>query len=482
MANQSQENLEKKSSSSSAVVVVVVPFPSQSHLNQLFNLSHIISSHDIPVHYVGSTLHNAQVKSRANQALNDTKKMIQFHDFPIPHFQSPLPNDIKFPSHLMPSFEATIKHLQQPFYDILTMLSKTATRVVVIHDPLMNSVVQDSSTFPNTESYQFHCVSPLYHFTYVRDILGVQIGHDADNKYANIPSLEKSITSEFEAFVAYQDQFVNQHIIKTSGHLYNTCRLLESTFLDFMLEMNRESDENVKMWAIGPLKTVTSFKNRSPNRVNGEHKCLEWLDKQESNSVLYISFGTTTFMKDEQIRELAVGLEKSGVKFLWVLRDADKGNVFDEGEVRRPQLPQGFEDRVKEKGIVVRDWAPQLEILGHSSTGGFMSHCGWNSCLESISLGVPIAAWSMHSDQPINAVLMTDLLKIGVVIREWAKKDELVSSSVVEEFVKRLMKSEEGNEVRKRAEELGYELRKATAQGGVSRLELDSFIAHITRS
>ena len=72
------------------------------------------------------------------------------------------------------------------------------------------------------------------------------------------------------------------------------------------------------------------------------------------------------------------------------------------------------EERTKGKGMVVREWVPQVKILGHPSTGGFMSHCGWNSCVESISMGVPIAAWPMHADQPFNAVLITKVLKVGV--------------------------------------------------------------------
>ena len=71
---------------------------------------------------------------------------------------------------------------------------------------------------------------------------------------------------------------------------------------------------------------------------------MEWLNKQEPKSVLYVSFGTTTFVEEEQIRELAIGLEKSGAKFIWVLRDADKGDIFDEVGVRRLQLPLGFEE------------------------------------------------------------------------------------------------------------------------------------------
>lgn len=90
-------------------------------------------------------------------------------------------------------------------------------------------------------------------------------------------------------------------------------------------------------------------------------------------------------------------------------RDADRGNFFA-GDVKSAGLPEGYEERIKDVGLVVRDWAPQLEILAHPSTGGFMTHCGWNSCLESITMGVPIAAWLMHSDQPKNAYLVTEIL------------------------------------------------------------------------
>ncbi|XP_057503559.1 zeatin O-xylosyltransferase-like [Actinidia eriantha] len=105
--------------------------------------------------------------------------------------------------------------------------------------------------------------------------------------------------------------------------------------------------------------------------------------------------------------------------------------------------------------MVVTDWGPQIEILGHPSTGGFISHCGWHSCLESITMRVPIAAWPMHSDQPKNAFLVTDILKIGVVVNRWEHREELLTSSTIAEAVKRLMASEEGEELRKRSKELG---------------------------
>ncbi|KAB1222285.1 Zeatin O-glucosyltransferase [Morella rubra] len=131
--------------------------------------------------------------------------------------------------------------------------------------------------------------------------------------------------------------------------------------------------------------------------------------------------------------------------------------------------------------MVVRDWAPQLEILSHPSTGGFMSHCGWNSSMESITMGVPIAAWPMASEQPMNAVLITKLLKVGIIVKDWSRRDQIVMSTTVENAVKMLMASKEGDVIRKRAVDLGGAVRSSMDKGGVSRMELDSFVAHITR-
>lgn len=187
--------------------------------------------------------------------------------------------------------------------------------------------------------------------------------------------------------------------------------------------------------------------------------------------------------------EVAKGLEKSKQRFIWVVRDADKGDVFKGGSCggggggggEEVVLPKGFEERVKGIGLVVREWAPQLEILSHSSIGGFMSHCGWNSCMESISMGVPIAAWPMHSDQPRNRVLVTEVLKVGVVVKEWDHRDELVTASDVENAVRKLMATKEGHEMRQRAMDLKNVILKSKDEGGASRMEFDDFIAHVTR-
>lgn len=335
----------------------------------------------------------------------------------------------------------------------------------------MSSVVQDLVLIPHVESYSFHSVSAFAMFFYFWEALGRPFPVEPEILKA-LPSLEGCFTTEFKKFVTKQ----HNHAKLASGRLYNTCKVIEGPFLDLLAK--EEISGNKKRWALGPVNPVELQANLGSKQI---HKCLEWLDKQTPNSVIYVSFGTTTSLSDAQITELALGLEKSEQKFIWVLREADKGNIFSgEGE-RGDQLRKGYEERVEGRGMVVREWAPQLEILGHPSTGGFMSHCGWNSCMESITMGVPIAAWPMHSDQPRNTVLITKVLKVGVVVKDWERRDDLVEASTIERVVKILMGSKEGEEMRRRAAELGGAVRESVAEGGGSRLEVDSFIAHITR-
>ncbi|XP_055802711.1 zeatin O-xylosyltransferase-like [Solanum dulcamara] len=453
------------------IAIVMVPFPAQGHLNQLLQLSCLISSsYDLHVYYVGSVTHNRQARVRAN-ALNPSDiAKIHFHDIPTPEFASPPPDYnalSKFPSQLQPSWDASML-LRESIASFLRDISSKSRRVVVVHDSLMSYNVQDVSSLHNGESYVFNCISvfTLYCLMSLSMGMSVQLEEELVKK---LPSMEGTLTDKIKNLGASQSPYIDIR----SGDIHNTSKIIEDEFLDLFAQVASKKEK--KQWAIGPV-----LPTKLDGLSNKENICLEWLNKQPSRSVLYVSFGTTTSFSNREIKELAMGLEQSKQRFLWVLRDADRGDIFT-GEARRLELPEGFEERVKGVGLVVREWAPQPEILAHSSMGGFMSHCGWNSCIESITMGVPIAAWPMHSDQPKNGFLVTEMLKIGLIVREWEKREELVSASTIENVVRKLMASEEGDAIRKRAEELGEAVRQSTEKGGASRMELDSFIAHITR-
>ncbi|KAK4373338.1 hypothetical protein RND71_008722 [Anisodus tanguticus] len=80
-------------------------------------------------------------------------------------------------------------------------------------------------------------------------------------------------------------------------------------------------------------------------------------------------------------------------------------------------------------------------------------------------MGVPIAAWPIRFDQPKNGFLMKEIMKVGLIVREWEKREELVSASSIENVVRKLMASEEGDVNRKRTEELGEAVRRPQRKG-----------------
>ncbi|KNA14807.1 hypothetical protein SOVF_104190 [Spinacia oleracea] len=460
------------------VVVVMVPLLAQGHLNQLLHLSHLITSYGIPVHYACSASHNRQAKLRLNGWNSESLTNIHFHDLELPPFESRAPKDdpsVPFPEHLQPLFEASL-HLRQPVSLLLQQLSAEFDRVIVIHDLLMTYVVQDVKLISNAEAYNFIPISAFTFFVNAwkglsKEDNSVQL--DSKDIPQGIPTEDGCATEQVLEFAAKQMKLLGFE----SGWIYNTSRVIEDRYVQ-LLEKKYSTETQKKHFVLGPFNPVDIRCSNGKNR----HECLEWLDEQEKGSVIYVSFGSTTSLTDEQIKELANGLEICGEKFIWVLRRADSNDVFAEADkVNNPQLPEGYEERVKDRGIVLRDWAPQLEILAHPSTGGFMSHCGWNSCMESISMGVPVAAWPMHSDQPRNAFLLSNVLKVGVMVRDWKHRGEIVKSSTIEDAVKTLMASEEGKEIKKRAAELGEAVRGSVAEGGVCCLEREAFIAHISR-
>ncbi|KAM3339491.1 zeatin O-glucosyltransferase-like [Capsicum galapagoense] len=454
------------------VAVIMVPLPAQGHLNQLLHLSRLITLYNIPVHYVGASTHIRQAKFRVHGFDPLTAKNLHFHEFPTPSFETPPPNpnaSHKFPNQLIPSFYATI-HLRDPVSSLVRqLLGANHRRVIVIYDSLMTWVVQDVPAIQNAECYRFNSISAFHTFSCIWEARGKPFLAGTEI-FEGIPSNENCCTPELWELWSKQESLEGKI---SSGELFNSSIVIEGLYLDLVAkEIN-----GLNLWAIGPFNPLSlTEQNKDSNKC---HQTFDWLDKQEPDSVIYVSFGTSTSLSNKEIEQLAVGLEKSQQKFVWVLRDADKGDVFA-GDERRARLSEGYEERLKGRGIIVRDWAPQLEILAHPSTGGFMSHCGWNSCMESISMGVPIAAWPMHSDQPRNSQLVTKFLKIGLNVRH-SCHDELITSDMVENAVRTLMASPEGDEMRKRASELSISVKQSIRDGGGNGAEMDSFITHITR-
>nr|GEX04156.1 UDP-glycosyltransferase 73C6-like [Tanacetum cinerariifolium] len=133
----------------------------------------------------------------------------------------------------------------------------------------------------------------------------------------------------------------------------------------------------------------------------------------------------------------------------------------------------------------IRDWAPQVLILSHPSVGGFLTHCGWNSVLESVSAGVPMITWPMFAEQFLNEKLVVQVLGVGVgvgaqVVVHWGEEEKFgvtVKSEDIKDSIEKVMDvGIEGNERRKKAKVLGRVAKKAIEEGGSSHCNLTLLI------
>ncbi|KAK6158854.1 hypothetical protein DH2020_006168 [Rehmannia glutinosa] len=216
------------------------------------------------------------------------------------------------------------------------------------------------------------------------------------------------------------------------GILVNSFKELEPSAIEAL-----QVKENGKpiVYPIGPLVQMGSSKSE----VDGSCVCLKWLDEQPSASVLYVSFGSGGTLSHDQIIELALGLEMS------------------EQRVSREDPGPG------PCGAL---WAPQAKILAHESLSAFLTHCGWNSILESVVNGVPMIVWPLYAEQRMNAVMLHEDVKVA--LRPQVGENGLVGRVEIANVVKCLMEGEEGKSIRSRMRDLKDAAAKVLGENGSS--------------
>ncbi|XP_015164221.1 anthocyanidin 3-O-glucosyltransferase 4-like [Solanum tuberosum] len=195
---------------------------------------------------------------------------------------------------------------------------------------------------------------------------------------------------------------------------------------------------------------------------------------------ILINLGRITVV---QFVELALGLEASGYPFILVIKTGEGQAPIEEWISKN-----GFEERTKERGLLIRGWSPQVVILLHPAVGGFLTHCGWNSTVEGISAGVPLITWPLFAEQFLNEKLLEHVLNIAVGVGSQAivhlgeeeKFGSQVSNKAVTDAIKKVMdKEKEGNKIRKRARELGEMAKRAVEDGESSHLNVILLIKEI---
>lgn len=259
--------------------------------------------------------------------------------------------------------------------------------------------------------------------------------------------------------------------LESWGLVVNSFTELEQVYLEYL----RKDLGHDRVWAVGPLLPPDDDDLSGPARKGGSstvsvEDIKSWLDAREDRKVVYVCFGSQAVLTNDQMKELALGLEKSGVHFVLCVKEPTKGGHADVCQL----MPQGFEDRVVGRGLVIRGWAPQVVILRHRAVGAFLTHCGWNSVLEGVVAGVTLLAWPMGADQYSNATLLVDQLEVGFRVCEGARTVPN-SNELAHAVAESVSESEKQVKMRERVKALREAALEAVKEGGSSVKELDDF-------
>lgn len=413
-------------------------------------------------------------------------------------------NTENLPLDLIGKLFASSVSLKTPFHNLLLdIIEKQGKPPLCIISDVFFGWATDVANSTGTVNVTFSTGGAYGTMAYVS--LWLNLPHrQTDSEEFSVPGFPERCrfhVSHLHRFLRYADgtdlwsSFMQPQItgsLRSFGWLCNTVEEIEP----FGLELLRKYIKKSPVWTIGPLLPKQWLNKSSFSSNNGLYKqhagkepgispekCVQWLDLQCPESVLYISFGSQNTISPSHMMELAIGLEESGNPFIWVIRPP---LGFDlKAEFRAEWLPEGFEDRMSksEQGLLVKNWAPQLEILSHKSTGAFLSHCGWNSTLESLSQGVKMIGWPMAAEQTYNSKMLVE--EMGVAKELTRGMQSSISREEVKKVIKLVMDKEgKGGDMKKKAEEIAQHIRAAVREGGgqeegSSIKALDDFVSAI---
>ncbi|OEL17323.1 DIMBOA UDP-glucosyltransferase BX8 [Dichanthelium oligosanthes] len=249
---------------------------------------------------------------------------------------------------------------------------------------------------------------------------------------------------------------------QSSGLILNTLDAIEGTDI-----ANIYRDISLPVFAIGPLHILSPSVDSS--LLLQDRSCLEWLDAQPPGSVIYASLGSLMSIDVHELTEMAWGLAGSKHPFLWVVRQGlVHGCEFSE-------VSNELQEEIRDRGRIV-SWAPQQEVLKHPAMGAFLTHCGWNSTLESILEGVPMICRPLGGDQLCNARYVCEVWKVGIRVVE---VENQLTRGDVQVAIERLMGQNEGEEVRERMIDLRDAAAKCTSKGESTDVSLQRLVDFI---
>ncbi|MCO5585941.1 hypothetical protein L7F22_039876 [Adiantum nelumboides] len=508
--------------------LVMMPYPLQGHINPMMQFAKsLIANYNVKVSFVNTKHNHAQIKKTHNLlppslcagTMPSPPPVHILHDTLKPssgHARHKLQQKLEFlwvDNELLADFDYTdiipryndfhfaILSMQGPFRQLLETLKQknppvscvifgsfcpwvhaicaelgipsvffwtqsTAVLNIYQHAPLLAAngffpYKKHSLSNCNEENVTSHKTSSLVSY-----IPGVPPLHPS-----NIPTILHVDSLSDRLFLSIREQL--DVLQKCQGVVVNSFEELER---DAYQAIRQELPCPVSL--VGPLIPSAFLEGDANDTSIGaslfeeKFECIEWLNCQRKQSVLYVSFGSLFHLSTDDLASIGNGIRDSKQPFLWALKN--KSCVENVASV----LPEGFMDDIKERGLII-PWAPQMQVLSHPSLGAFLTHCGWNSTLESVSMGVPMIPCPLMSDQSTNSIFACEIWKTGMAIQR--HDDGLIRSLDVERVVRTVLEEKEGEEIRRRAVKLCEAARRAVREQGSSCNHMEKFIQRIRK-
>ncbi|CAL5424055.1 unnamed protein product [Camellia sinensis] len=410
--------------------ILMLPWLAHGHVSPFLELAKKLSQRNFNIYFCSTPINLKPLRETLPLNLSSSIQLIDIHlpsqNLP-PHYHTT--KDL--PPHLMATLKTAFDDTKPAFFTIL----KTLKPNLIIYD-FLQPWVPIAARKENIEAVVFlTCSAVCCSFS-------THCSDDPNKDYPfqelNFPTVQRQKIVQFmydtSNGLTNRERFLGCIERSSSFVLIKTSNMIEAKYVDHFCGLVGK-----EIIPVGPLV-------QNPTRNDDDEVIMEWLDRKEVSSAVFVSFGSECFLSKQEIEEIAHGLELSQVSFIWVVRFHGEEKTMVLHEV----LPEGFLERIGDKGLVLEGWAPQAKILRHPSIGGFVSHCGWSSTLEGVMFGVPIIAMPMQIDQPLNAKVVVDI-GVGMEVK---RDNERFEREEVARVIKQVMDQEDGKEVRRKVKEL----------------------------
>ncbi|XP_027101373.1 beta-D-glucosyl crocetin beta-1,6-glucosyltransferase-like [Coffea arabica] len=404
----------------SQLKVLMFPWLAYGHISPSLELAKRLTDRGFAIYICSTPINLGFIKQKIAGKYSATINLVELHLPDTPELPSHYHTTNGLPPHLMSTLKRALNRAKPELSSIL----KTLKPDLVIYDVTQTwtSALTAAHNIPAVK-FLTSTVSMMAYFSH--SFMKPDLEFPFPAIYLSDPEWTKFRITAQAARADYEEsdpaaERPNRECDRII--LTKSSRAIEGKYIDYLFDLTK-----LKMLPVGTLLEEPIKDDQGDNN----DELIQWLGTKSERSTVFVSFGTEYFLTKEEMEETAYGLELSDVNFIWVVR-------FPLGHKTRPEeaLPEGFLERVGDRGRIAEGWAPQAKVLAHPGTAGFVCHCGWNSVVESIEFGVPIIAMPVQLDQPLNARLVVEIgAGIEVVRDENGKFDRKEIARVIKDVV-----------------------------------------------